>query len=191
LTEQEINKELNEIRSGMRLLDSIIYQDFKTIEGKLNKKQIEVVQRLFKLFDQLGWQIAFNSYKELKSADDTPINKFKCGTPVKVLSCKKEHGNKTYFGILLGEIPLTINHSIDKNGVVTASRSMYNPAIFIPELNDIVFGCESWWGEITSKEELDKLITDDVIQNVWYVKLLNATADNKATALDSDNTSIQ
>jgi len=184
LTEQEIKKELNEIRSKMRLLDSIVYQDYETSKGKLNKKQVEVVQRLFKLFDRLNWQIEFNSYKELKSADDTPINKVNCGTPVKIRSCKEGHGNKTYFGILIGEIPLSISHNINKNGIVTASRSMYNPAIFIPELNDIVFGCESWWGKITSKEELDKLITDDVIQNVWYVKLLNTTADNQA--LNSD-----
>jgi len=180
LTEQEINKELEEIRGGMRLLDSIVYQDYKTGKGKLSEKQVEVVQQLFKLFDRLGWQIAFNSYKELRSADDKPINKSKCGAPVKVRSCKNEHGDKTYFGIFLGEIPLSIGHSIDKQGVVTASRSMYNPAIFIPELNDIVFGCESWWGEIKSKEELDKLITDDVIKNVWYVKLLHKTTDNKS-----------
>ena len=50
---------------------------------------------------------------------------------------------------------------------------MSNPAIYVPELRKIVFGCESWWGEIQSPDEI-KDITDDDISNVWYVKLVKA-----------------
>ena len=185
LTEQEINKELNEIRGDMRFLDSIIYKDYNTKEVKLNERQVGVIQRLFKLFNKIDWQIAFNSYKELQFKDDEPLTKRKCGTPVKVRSCKDEHGSKTYFGILLGEIPLSISHEIDKNGIVTASRSQYNPAIFVPELDEVVFGCESWWGEIKSKKELDELITNDTIRDIWYIKLLTSMekTDNKSLNL--------
>jgi hypothetical protein len=52
------------------------------------------------------------------------------------------------------------------------SRQRYNPAIFVPELNDIVYGAASWWGEIEDEDELNDLITDDTIESVWYVKLL-------------------
>jgi len=171
MEEQEINIELDKIRDGMRLLDSIVYVDYKTGEGRLTEKQVEIAQRLFKLFEKLSWQISFNSYKELKYSDDKPIRKSGCGTLVKVRPCGKEYKSKTYLGILLGDIPLSISHSIDKEGNVTTSRSMYNPAIFIPELKDIVFGCESWWGKIKSKEDL-KDITDDTIKNTWYVNML-------------------
>lgn len=44
-----------------------------------------------------------------------------------------------------------------------------NPAIFVPDLNRVVWGMESWWGPIESKEKLHQ-ITDEDISNVWYVK---------------------
>ena len=172
MNNKELQQRLDKLREGIRLLDSIVYTDCKTGEGKLNEKQVEVVQELFKLFSSLNWQLAFNDYKELKYDDSKPIDTTRCGTPVRVRSCKDGQRDKTYFGILIGDVPLSIEHSIDKDGVVTCSRQMYNPAIFIPELNDIVYGCESWWGEIENEEDLQKMITDEAIQNVWYMKLL-------------------
>jgi hypothetical protein len=44
--------------------------------------------------------------------------------------------------------------------------------IFIPEVNEVVWGCGSWWGKIKSEDDL-KTITDEDINNVWYVKALN------------------
>jgi len=78
---------------------------------------------------------------------------------------------KTYFGILIGDIPLCLNSSIIED-TITVNRSMYNPAIFVPELKEIIYGCGSWWGEIKSEEELKELITDKTIEDVWYIKLL-------------------
>ena len=46
-----------------------------------------------------------------------------------------------------------------------------NPAMYVFELNKIVFGAETWWRKLTSPEDL-KAITDDDIENTWYVKLL-------------------
>ena len=43
--------------------------------------------------------------------------------------------------------------------------------IFVPELNEVVWGCGSFWQKIRSKEQL-KNITDGDINNVWYVKAL-------------------
>ena len=90
---------------------------------------------------------------------------------MKVRPCDKKYGEKTYLGILLGELPLSISHSIDKNGIVMAEHAMYNPAIFIPEIKDIVFGCGSWWSKIDTEEEL-KQITNSDIENTWYVNFL-------------------
>ena len=46
-----------------------------------------------------------------------------------------------------------------------------NPAIFVPELKQIIYGCESWWGIIDDLNEL-KDITEEEIESVWYVRLL-------------------
>ena len=43
--------------------------------------------------------------------------------------------------------------------------------MYVFELNKIVFGAESWWRKLNSPEDL-KAITDDDIENTWYVKLL-------------------
>ncbi len=51
-----------------------------------------------------------------------------------------------------------------------------NPAIFVPELKKIIYGCESWWGEIESPEDFKEITSDD-INNVWYVQLLKAMED--------------
>ena len=181
MTEQEIAKELGDIRDGMRMLDSIVNQDYKTGEGKLNEKQVDIVKRLLKLFDRLSWQINFNNYKELRYEKDEVIRpgifSDKPGTPVKVRSCKEKHGDKTYFGILIGDVALSISHSI-KDGIVTAEHAFYNPAILIPELGEIVYGCESWWGKITSEEELKEVISDETIKNVWYVKALQIVKED-------------
>lgn len=171
MNEKELKQKLESIRDDMKLVDLLIQQDYSTSEGKLTEKQAQIIRNLFEIFNYLNWQLSFNEYKELRLGDTKPINTLRCGTPVKVRSCKEGHGDKTYFGILLGDVALSISHSI-KDNVVTASHSYYNPAIFIPELNDIVYGMESWWGRIKNKDDLDKLITDDVIKNVWYVKML-------------------
>jgi len=53
-----------------------------------------------------------------------------------------------------------------------------NPAIFLPEFNEIVWGIESWWGVIEKEDDL-RQITDKDIQNIWYVKALKAVQEKK------------
>lgn len=48
-----------------------------------------------------------------------------------------------------------------------------NPAIYVFDLQRIIFGAESWWSIIENPEEL-KDITDDDINSQWYVKALKA-----------------
>lgn len=178
MDDKELESRLDKMREGLKLFDRIVFTDFKTGEGRLNERQVELVQSILDLFDELNWQIKFNNYKEITCADDKPIDLNQCGTPVKVRSCKKEHGDKTYFGILIGDVPLSISHSIEDE-VVTARRSFYNPAIFVPELKTIVYGCESWWGEIESEEDLKDLITEETVKNVWYMKALTRFTEDK------------
>ena len=181
MDEKELNDKLKEIREGMKLFDAHVYiPDYETGGGKLSKKQTEIVRTLFEIFRSLNWQLKFNNYKELRYKESEPIKLAECGTPVKVRSCKKEHGEKTYFGILIGDVALSIGHTIEEGNIVYAEQSHYNPAIFIPELKTVVYGCASWWSRIESEDELKALITDDVISNVWYMKMLGDIARQDA-----------
>ena len=79
----------------------------------------------------------------------------------------------TYLGFLLGDMATGCGMKITDEKV-KSTLSGYNPAIFVPELNKIVFGYESWWSEIESEEDF-KQITDKDINDVWYVKLWRQT----------------
>lgn len=171
MKESEILDRIKKIKGNMRLIDSIVGMDYSTGVQRVTKKQAEIVKEVIDLLQDMSWAIRFSNYKELKQEDKKPFNQRGCGQPVKIRSCKEGHGDKTYFGILLGDAALGIAHSV-KDEVVTASYSHYNPAIFVPELGEIIYGCESWWGRIESEEEMNKLITDKTISDVWYVKLL-------------------
>lgn len=106
----------------------------------------------------------------IKTAKDVPLpSLYPCGQPVSVRPC----GDKeTYFGILLGEMPYTSHVSFDrKNGELTVGH-MLNSAIYVPKLGRVVYGFESWWQRIDTDEEADKAITDDGIQNQWYMRML-------------------
>ena len=88
-------------------------------------------------------------------------------------------GNKTYLGVYLGDLILSTEffyHTVEKTLTLMPHN---NPALWVPDLERIVWGCESWWGTIDSPEELRE-ITDLDINNVWYVKALKALTEKKA-----------
>lgn len=92
------------------------------------------------------------------------------GCLVSVRPCGEKYKDKTYLGFYLGDFALGFSGKYEGDALVL-SHSSHNPAIFIPEVREIVYGCESWWSEIESEEQL-RQITDDDIDNVWYVKAL-------------------
>jgi hypothetical protein len=100
-----------------------------------------------------------------------------CGDMVKVRPCAEQYGDKTFLGVLLGEIAQTVSlgHKKEEPTVYYYGLGNHNPAIFVPELNTIIFGRESWWGKIKDETEL-RAITDDDINNVWYVRALEELA---------------
>lgn len=93
------------------------------------------------------------------------------GCLVAVRPCSEEYKNKTYLGILLGDLPRYINNSFNNKTRILKSSAVQNPGIWVPELKEIIFGDSSWWHEIKNENEL-KEITNDVIENQWYIKLL-------------------
>ena len=149
----------------------------KEIKYFISKEQAVAYNQVMELLQKLNWEVLFTDHKELIRDDSKSIREplfgGDIGEAVKIRPCGEKYGGKTYFGILIGDVAMNIGHSI-KDGIVTASFGGYNPGIFIPELNKIIYGYESWWGKIESEEELDKLITDEVIESQWYVKLLKS-----------------
>lgn len=94
-----------------------------------------------------------------------------CGELCEISPCGKEYGGKSYIGIYLGDLPIAITSSYHRETGILTNRTMNNPAIFVPELKKIIYGCESWWREIKSIEDFNGISKED-IENTWYVKLL-------------------
>ena len=91
----------------------------------------------------------------------------KQGALVKVRIASEE---QTRVGIMLGDLPMGASVSA-ADDILLVREGSRNPCIWVPELNQLVFGAESWWGEIKSLEEL-RDITDEDIENLWYVQAL-------------------
>ena len=99
------------------------------------------------------------------------------GKFVRVVPCAEEYNGQTYLGMYLGEIPIGphITHNSETKELNVSTTT--NPAIFVFELNKIIYGMESFWAIIETEEDL-KDITKDDIDNVWYVKLLKQLSTN-------------
>lgn len=97
----------------------------------------------------------------------------KCGCLCEIRPCGEEYKGKTYIGIYIGELPIGITTSYDRTTGILSNGTMNNPAILVPALRKIIYGCESWWREINNIEDF-KEITDNDISNTWYVQLLSS-----------------
>lgn len=96
-----------------------------------------------------------------------------CGCLCEIKPCGEEYNDKTYIGIYIGELPISITTSFDEEKGILKNGTMHNPAIFVPELKKIIYGCESWWRVIESIDDFTE-ISDEDIENTWYVKLLKS-----------------
>ena len=93
------------------------------------------------------------------------------GFLVEIQPCAEEYKDKTFLGIYLGHLPIQIDSSLDPNTQSLTNRAITNPAIFVPELRKIIYGCESWWRKIDSVEDCKGISRED-IENTWYVQML-------------------
>lgn len=98
----------------------------------------------------------------------------------KFVKCMVCADKKTYLGIYLGEFPQSISLSYNRDDqTMDIQPSFYNPAMWVMQLNRIVWGSESYWGIIEKPEDLKNITTEDV-NSIWYVKLLKAMEETKA-----------
>ncbi len=104
------------------------------------------------------------------------------GDWVSVMPCGEEYGRKTYLGIMLGELPIWIHVSLSPDSILKLSPHL-NPAMYVPDLKQIIYGCGSFWRKIESPDDLSR-ITDADIENVWYMRALKELGANETEAND-------
>ena len=106
------------------------------------------------------------------------LSSSKPGTMVQVRPCDEQYGDKTYLGMYLCAAPTGFCGRQIGETLILEMTEYTNPAIYIPELDKIVWGYGSWWGEIKSEDELCQ-ITDEDIQDVWYVRALKQLSERQ------------
>lgn len=111
-------------------------------------------------------KIVFSDGGVIAQPSPSTVGKF-----VRVVPCSPAYEGKTFLGLYIGDIALGIGCSHKEENVLEVYLGTYNPAIFVFDLNKLIFGAESWWGEIETEDDL-KQITNQDIENVWYVKAL-------------------
>lgn len=97
----------------------------------------------------------------------------RAGKFVKVRPCNEKYGGKTYLGMFLGEQQASIHVFFDDENGILKVNPITNPAIYVFELREVIFGMESWWSIVDNPNDI-KDITEQDIDNVWYVQLLKA-----------------
>jgi uncharacterized cupin superfamily protein len=96
------------------------------------------------------------------------------GEFVAVRPVDKALEGKTFLGVYIGDIALEVGSFVNSNtGVMELQHFMHNPAIWVPDLKRVIFGCGSWWGVLKSPDDL-KQITSADINDIWYVKAMHA-----------------
>lgn len=148
-----------------------------------NDEGVKTLAELNQTLGRIQMRLDATDVKELAHPKNKAIEKgFSCkpGALVKIRPCSDEYKDKTFVGFYIGDIALSSSISLTDEKKIQLNFSRHNPAIFVPELREIIYGCESWWGEIESIDDL-KDITNEDIDNVWYVKLMKAQlSQNKA-----------
>lgn len=100
---------------------------------------------------------------------------------VRVRPCGKEFEGKTFLGLYLGDIARTVGCTYDReSGVLGVYVGAHNPAIWVPSLQQLIFGCESWWGIIESEDQVRE-ISDEAIDGIWYVQAMKALVKDGST----------
>lgn len=141
--------------------------------------------RLRSTIGRISFLLKANEVKDVLHPKEPPLEKRKA-VLVKVRPCGDEYKNKTYLGFYIGDVALSTSMNITDDKIQLGFAG-HNPMIFIPEIGDVVYGCGSWWSYI-DKEEDFKEITNEDIENTWYVKMAKEYfANHKPEKVNADD----
>jgi hypothetical protein len=129
-----------------------------------------ILTRLNKTLGRIEMLVDASEIKEFEHPSNKAL-RMGSGSLVSVRPCGEEYGDKTYLGFLIGELALGSSITITEDNKIQCNWSSHNPAIFVPELGEVIMGISSWWSKIESEEDFKKISNND-IENVWYVKLM-------------------
>lgn len=167
----------NEIIDELTRIGELL-KNFNTFKHLFSNDEGErTLAELIMLCAQIGNVINLMDIKELSLEGNMNSELDPRSTVGSFVSIRPVGDEKTYLGIYVGDLATSFAYRVEGNKFIM-KRSNYNPAIFVPDLRKIVFGMESWWGEIQSEEQL-RQITNEDIDNVWYVKALKQIQDAK------------
>lgn len=125
-------------------------------------------------FDSMWIQFPL-AVSEIKVKEQPTYNRglfHQVGVTVKIRPCGENNPDKkTFLGIYLGDLPRTTHATYNRTSHEIEISQMTNPAIWVPSLNKIIFGDESWWQEIKKPEDFED-ISDGQILNQWHMKAL-------------------
>ena len=100
------------------------------------------------------------------------------GSPVRVMPCAEKYKGKTFLGLYLGELPWCIHGSHNEEDNKLHIDTANNPAIYVFELQKIIYGFESYWNIIENPKQFVD-ITQEMIESQWYVRLLKEIFEKK------------
>lgn len=145
-------KELKQTKAEI-LKQSLDASDEDAWMIKMELESIEINERTPLPSRKLGWKVDHVSWGE-KCEPFKASWRSETGAWVKVRPCGKEYEGKTYLGILLGDVALSVSFRYSpETRTIGFEPAMHNPAMYIPDLKKIVYGCGSWWGVIEGPED--------------------------------------
>lgn len=134
-------------------------------------KAIEKHEKEFVFGSDIKYPLQIKGVVFRKFRDSSPFNHVKPGNLVAIRPVADEYGQKTYLGFYIGDMPVQHLYEFEKETQLLHIIPTGNPAIFVFDLGKVIYGYESWWGEIKDENQLRE-ITDKDIENIWYVKAL-------------------
>ena len=180
MTQEEFGKEItvtreciNRIEAGKekpsRMFLKLLVLRFGVNEDWLLNGKDEMYSTL----NTINYPIEVN---EIKLYKDT-LQIYDVGTLVKVKPCAAEYNGKTFAGILLGDLQQSSMISYIRESKTLRIIPWMNPAIWIPGVNEIIWGSNSWWSPISDVSELKDINTED-IENCWYMQILKSAIES-------------
>lgn len=103
----------------------------------------------------------------IELAEGFDLYKKSIGRPVRIKPCFEETEEKEYLGIFLGELFSCNAVSYKKQEKHLTITSVLNPAIYVPELKQIVYGYESWWSFVENKDEVNTISKDEELSRFF------------------------
>lgn len=150
------------------------------------QKAIEKHEKAFVYGHDIKYPLQIKGVVFRKFQDRSSINLVRPGNLVAIRPVADEYKQKTFLGFYIGDMPVKHLYEFEKETQLLHIIPTGNPAIFVFDLDKVIYGYESWWGKIKDEEQL-RQITDKDIEDIWYVKALKQIQAEKERNYKDEN----